>query len=326
MNLLAPLKFHPILRDKIWGGEKIKTQLHYDFSPLANCGEAWMISGVPGYESVVSEGPLEGNALNELVEIFMGDLVGDKVYEEFGTDFPLLIKFLDASKWLSIQVHPDDELAQARGYERGKTEMWYILEADEGAELISGFSKKISKMDYQKRLEDKKLKEVLNFEKVHKGDVFYMPSGRVHAIGPGILLAEIQQSADLTYRIYDWDRVDDKGNPRELHTAEAIDAIDFEVYQNYKTDYEIVKDETVPIVDEKYFTTNVMHFHKAVSKDYEELDSFVIYMVTEGSIKIKYDGGEMDLGKGDVVLLPAIINAVDIYPTPHVNMLEIYIK
>ena len=326
MNLLYPLKFHPILRDKIWGGKKIKTSLHYDFSPLPNCGEAWMISGVQGFESVVSEGALEGNTLNELIEIFMGDLVGDKVYEEFGTDFPLLIKFLDASQWLSIQVHPDDELAQARGYERGKTEMWYILESDEGAELISGFSQKISKAEYQKRLKDKTLQPVLNYEAVHKGDVFYMPSGRVHAIGPGILLAEIQQSADLTYRIYDWDRVDDKGNPRQLHIAEALDAIDFKVYKNYKTEYQPVENETVTIVDEKYFTTNIMHFHKAVMKNYEELDSFVIYMITDGSVKLKYSGGEMDVGKGDVILLPASINDVDIYPTPKVNILEIYLK
>jgi len=326
MNILSPLKFHPILRDKIWGGEKIKTSLHYDFSPLPNCGEAWMISSVPGFESVVSEGALEGNTLNELIEIFMGDLVGDKVYEEFGIDFPLLIKFLDASQWLSIQVHPDDELAQARGFERGKTEMWYILEADEGAELITGFSQKISKAEYQKLLDDKSLQPTLNYEPVKKGDVFYIPSGRVHAIGPGILLAEIQQSADLTYRIYDWDRVDNQGNPRQLHVTEALDAIDFKVYKNYKTDYQIVDDQTVPIVDEKYFTTNLMHFHQPVSKDYEELDSFVIYMVTEGSIKLRYSDGEMDLGKGEVILLPAVMDHVDIFPTPMVNLLEIYIK
>jgi mannose-6-phosphate isomerase len=326
MNLLQPLKFSPIFKDKIWGGEKIKTVLHYDFGDLPNCGEAWMISGVPGFETVVSEGPLAGNNLTELVEVFMGDLVGDKVYEEFKTDFPLLIKFLDASEWLSIQVHPDDELAKARGYERGKTEMWYILEADPQARLISGFSKKISKNEYQRRLEDKTLKEVLNFEPVKKGDVFFMPSGRVHAIGPGILLAEIQQSADLTYRIYDWDRTDAEGKSRELHIAEALDAIDFNVYKNYKTEYHASENETVPVINEKYFTTNIMHFHKPVSKDYEELDSFVIYIVTEGSVKLKYDDGETDLGKGDVVLIPNVIEKIEIYPTPSVNMLEVYVR
>ncbi len=326
MNLLEPLKFNPVFKDKIWGGKKIAEKLHYDISPLERCGEAWMISGVPGNETEVASGPLAGNTLSELVEVFMGDLVGDRVYEKFENEFPLLIKFIDASQWLSIQVHPDDELAKARGHRRGKTEMWYVLEADEKAELISGFSKKISKGEYTKRLENKTLTEVLNFEKVSKGDVFYMPAGRVHAIGPGILLAEIQQPVDLTYRIYDWDRKDKNGKGRQLHIAQALDAIDFNVYKKYKTEYVPVENETVPLVDEKYFTTNLMHFHKAVSKDYEELDSFVIYMVTEGSVKMKYEGGESDMGKGDVILLPNVINRVELFPTPFVNMLEIFVK
>ncbi|OIP01045.1 MAG: mannose-6-phosphate isomerase [Bacteroidetes bacterium CG2_30_33_31] len=326
MNLLLPLKFKPIFKDKIWGGNKIQSDLHYNFDPLPNCGEAWMISGIEGFESVVSEGPLADNTLSELIEVFMGELVGEKVYEQFENEFPLLIKFLDTSQWLSIQVHPDDELAKLRGYERGKTEMWYILNADKDAKLISGFKSKISKAEYVQKLENNTLKEVLNFENVKKGEAFYLPSGRIHAIGPGILLAEIQQSSDITYRIYDWERLDANGNSRELHIDDALDAIDFDLYDKYKLEFPSIENETVSIIDEKYFSTNLMHFHKAVTKDYEEIDSFIIYIITEGSMKMVYEGGEMDLGTGDVVLLPAIMNKVNIFPTPFINLLEVYIK
>ena len=326
MDMLTPLKFHPIFKDKIWGGTKIKDNLHHDFSPLPQCGELWAISGVEGNESVVSEGPLEGNNLNELLEIFMGELVGEKVFEQFETQFPILIKYLDANDWLSIQVHPDDELAQIRGLEQGKTEMWYILQADKDAKLISGFETAVSKENFKRKVENNTIAELLNYVNVQAGDAFYIPAGRVHALGPGILLAEIQQTSDTTYRIYDWDRKGDDGKPRKLHLDDSLDAIDYRVTDRAKVDFQEVNNQTMPIVDEEYFTTNVLSFDSAIEKDYEELDSFVIYMVIEGSFQLKYPNGHMDLFVGDTVLIPAITKKLELYPTPKAKILEIYIK
>jgi mannose-6-phosphate isomerase len=326
MELLGPLKFHPLFKEKIWGGNKIKTILHHDFSPLPNCGEIWAISGILGNESMVSEGPLEGNSLNELLEVYMGELVGENIYEEFQNDFPLLIKFIDANDWLSIQVHPDDELAEARDLERGKTEMWYVIQADEDAKLIKGFSKNLGKSEYQKRLADKNLQEVLNFVPVKAGDSFYIDAKKVHAIGPGILLAEIQQSSDTTYRIYDWDRVDTQGKSRPLHVAEALDSIDFKAESGAPIAYHATLNQSIPLVDEKYFTTHILNFSSAIEKNYEELDSFVIYLVTKGSLVLKSPHGNMDLAIGDVVLLPAITQRVELYPTPQAVLLEVFIK
>ncbi|MBN2746453.1 MAG: class I mannose-6-phosphate isomerase [Bacteroidales bacterium] len=325
MELIQPLKFKPIFLEKIWGGTKIKTHLKYDFGNIPNCGEAWMLSAVPGYESVVAEGPLEGNTLSELVEIFMEDLVGEKVYDQFENNFPLLVKFIDASQWLSIQVHPDDSLAQKRGFERGKTEMWYVLEADENSQLISGFSKEISKKEYVERLQKKRLEEVLNFQKVKQNEVFFTPSGRIHAIGPGILLAEIQQSADLTYRIFDWDRVDSHGNPRELHVEEALDAIDFSITEDARTPYTPVHNQTIPLVSSSYFTTNLLELDTAISKNYEDLDSFVIYVVTQGSLQIHFNETQLDAAMGEVVLIPNALKNIDLYPTPAATLLEVFV-
>jgi mannose-6-phosphate isomerase len=254
----------------------------------------------------------------------MGDLVGDKIYEKFGNEFPILIKFIDANDWLSIQVHPDDDLAWKRHNSLGKTEMWYIFDAEENAELISGFSEEINKDQYQQRLENKTLKKVMNFEKVKNGDVYYMPAGRVHALGPGILLAEIQQTSDVTYRIYDWDRIDKAGLMRELHIDEALDAIDFKVYDKYKSDYSPKLNATVNLVESPYFTTRLIHIDKPIKKDYSELDSFVIYVCAEGKIALKYEGVEYDLGNGEAMLLPAVIDQVELFPKPESKVLEVY--
>ena len=286
MNKLYPLKFKPIFKDKIWGGQKINKVLEKDFSPLPNCGEVWVLSGVEDNQTVIENGFLEGNDLNEIVDVYMGDLVGDKIFQKFGVEFPILIKFIDANDWLSIQVHPDDELAWQRHNSSGKTEMWYIFDAEKNAELISGFSKKLDKESYQKHLENKTLKSVMNFEKVKKGDVYYMPAGRVHALGPGILLAEIQQTSDVTYRIYDWDRIDEAGMMRDIHTEEALDAIDFKIQENYQTDYSPKQNATVKLVESPYFTTNLIHLTKPLKKDYSELDSFVIYVCAEGDFDL----------------------------------------
>jgi len=326
MNLLYPLKFTPLFKDKVWGGQKIRTELGLDFTPLPNCGEAWMLSGVPGSQSVVSNGFLKGNELNELMEIYMDDLIGEKTFDRFGDQFPILIKFIDSNQWLSIQVHPDDALAAKRKIGNGKTEMWYILEAERGAELISGFSQEVTSKSYLDHLASKRLKEILNVETVHAEDVFFIPAGRVHALGPGILLAEIQQTSDITYRIYDWDRTDNEGKSRELHTDLALEAIDFRKYGSYRTHYRKADNKTVNLVGCPAFTTNLMSFDQSVKKDFQHLDSFVIYLCTQGECRIQYQEGQETLKKGEVALIPAITEGISLIPKQPSVLLEIYLE
>lgn len=320
---LYPLRFETIVKDKIWGGSRLKNVLGKNASVKA--GESWELSGVEGDISVVKNGFLVGNELHELIEIYMGDLVGDHVYEKFGVEFPLLIKFIDANDFLSIQVHPDDALAKSRHNSYGKTEMWYIIESKEG-QLISGFNQEMDQEKYLEHLKDGKLKEIMNFEKVAVGDIFYMPAGRVHAIGPGVLLAEIQQTSDVTYRIYDWNRNDEQGNPRELHTDLALDAIDYGYEKEYKTPYQPTKNTTVTAVDSPYFTMGVINFDQLVEKDFNLIDSFVIYMCVEGSAGISYPGGVEQISKGDTILIPAEIKTLAIIPAEQTTLLEAYIK
>ncbi len=325
MKSLYPLKFNSIYKDKIWGGQRIKTVMGMDYSPLQNCGEAWILSGVENDQSIVSNGFLAENELNELVEIYMGDLVGEKNFEEFGNQFPILVKLIDTNDWLSIQVHPDDKLAEKRGLLRGKTEMWYLLEAENDAEIILGFKKEINRDKYRSLLETKNLKSVLNAEKVKAGDVFYVPAGRVHALGPGMLLAEIQQTSDTTYRIYDWDRIDVDGTLRELHVDEALDAIDFKVQKDYKTSYEAEKNKTSELVKSKYFTTNLMDLDVPLQKNYIALDSFVIYLCVEGDFALLYGDEKIIAQKGETILIPATMDEVKIIPAPKAKILEIFI-
>jgi len=326
MNGLYPLKFKPIFKDKIWGGDKIKTVMGMDFSPLANCGEAWMLSGVDGNPSIVTNGFLAGNELNELLEVYMYDLVGEEVYEKYGNEFPVLIKLIDANDWLSIQVHPDDELAAKRKIGRGKTEMWYVLGSDEKAQLISGFSQKLNQQTYVRHLENKTLPEVMNYERVAAGDVFFMPAGRVHALGPGVLLAEIQETSDTTYRIYDWDRVDEQGKGRDLHIDEALEAIDFELHSKYRTDYREVPEQSTSLVSCEHFTTNLVSLEKkALEKDYSSLDSFVALLCTEGRAIIQDQTGRYDLSSGELILIPAVTENVLISPLEKTKVLEVHI-
>ena len=323
---LYPLKFIPILKDKIWGGQKLKTILNKDFSPLPNAGESWEISGVEGNISVVDNGFLKGNTLNEVLEIYMGDLVGDKVYDRYGNEFPLLIKFIDANDVLSIQVHPDDELAQKRHNSNGKTEMWYIVQADEGASLISGFSRKVTREEYLKYLNEKKLEDILMKHEVKPGDVFFIPAGRVHAIGKGILLAEIQQTSDVTYRIYDFDRKDDSGKTRELHTELALDAIDYEYHEDLRTDYEPEMNKSVNVVSCDYFKTNFLEFDRTIEKDFYGLDSFLIYMCIEGEFDISYGKeGSLTVKKGETVLVPAELRTIRLTPKVKTKVLEVHL-
>ncbi|MCX6282312.1 MAG: mannose-6-phosphate isomerase [Bacteroidetes bacterium] len=324
MNTLYPLKFKPLFREKIWGGQKMKSALGIDFTPHPGIGEAWMLSGVPGSQTKVRNGFLKGNELNELLEIYMDELVGEKNFTRHKDEFPILIKFIDAHDWLSVQVHPDDTLAAKRKLGGGKTEMWYVLDAEPGARLISGFNRKIGRDFYVKTVNDKTLSNILNFEPVKKGDVFYMPAGRVHALGPGILLAEIQQTSDTTYRIYDWDRVDDQGNAREMHTGLALDAIDFSVPPSYRTEYAQEKNKTVNLVQCTYFITNLLDFNLAIAKDYSEIDSYVILICLEGDAEIAYTSGKESISKGEVLLLPAILDKIVLIPGPSCRLMEVY--
>ncbi len=326
MNELYPLKFRPLFKDKIWGGDRIKSVLGMNYFPLPNCGEAWVLSGVPGSETIVTNGFLKGNELNELVEVFMEDLVGEAAFERYGNEFPLLIKFIDSNDSLSIQVHPDDALAARRGIGNGKSEMWYILEAEPGAEIISGFNRKMDVKTYLEFLERNKLTEILNREIAHKSDVFYIPAGRVHALGPGILLAEIQQTSDTTYRIYDWGRVDEKGKSRELHLDQALEAIDFTVPDSYRTTYRKIMNQTESLVDCSHFTTQILSFNKAIRKDYSELDSFVIYVCVEGMIRVECGSSVETLKKGEVLLIPAITGKLILSPKTESRILEVFIS
>ena len=323
---LYPIKFTAILKDKIWGGKKLKSLLSKR-EASDNCGESWELSGIEGDESIVKNGFLKGNNLNELIEIYMADLLGEKVYEKFGEEFPLLFKFIDASKILSIQVHPDDKLSKKRHNAYGKTEMWYVLDADKDSEIITGFKKELSKKEYTEVIENNQIKEYLNIEKVQKSDSFLIPSGRIHTIGKGILLAEVQQTSDITYRIYDWDRKDDDGNGRELHTDLAKDALDYKVYDNYKTEYTSQLNESVNIADTKYFTTNLLELDKAIENNYSFLDSFIVYMCVEGELEVLLNNGTSEiLKKGETVLIPAIAELVTLKPKTKSKVLEIYIK
>ncbi|GAB3251574.1 class I mannose-6-phosphate isomerase [Larkinella harenae] len=324
--MLYPLTFETIFKDKIWGGQKIKTVLEKDFSPLPNCGETWEISGVAGNISVVAEGPLKGKSLQELLEHYKEELVGQHVYEQFGNEFPLLVKFIDANDDLSIQVHPNDKLAKERHNSFGKTEMWYIIESDEGSTLNSGFNREVTKDEYVKAVADNTLMDILNIEKVQAGDVFFLPAGRVHYIGKGILLAEIQQTSDITYRIYDFDRTDDKGQKRELHTELAVDAIDYQHYDHYKTQYDPQPNQSVNAVTSDYFVTNVLNFDQEVLHDYTHLDSFVILVCVGGSLTVETgEGYRIPLKMGQCTLLPASTKQVTLIPDGEMTVLESYV-
>ncbi|MDB4999820.1 MAG: mannose-6-phosphate isomerase [Mucilaginibacter sp.] len=326
MSSLYPLKFKTIFKDKIWGGHKIETYLHKNIGNLPNCGETWEISGVKSDVSVVDNGELKGQSLANLLEQFKDELVGKKVYDHFGNIFPLLVKFIDANDDLSVQVHPNDELAKKRHNSFGKTEMWYVIEADPGATLIAGFNREMNEKEYVEALNSGHIMDILNREDVKAGDVFFLPAGRVHTIGKGLLIAEIQQTSDITYRIYDFDRVDDKGNKRELHTEEALAAIDYKHYPEYKTKYQHKKDEAVEVVKCPYFTTNIMEFTHGTEKDYSALDSFVIHVCVGGEYTIKHNNLAYPVKMGECILLPKTIDKIELKTTSGFKILESYIE
>ena len=326
MNQLYPLKFKPIFKEKVWGGNRLVSILNKPFPEQKRIGESWEISGVEGNISVVENGFLADNNLQELIEVYMGDLVGESVYEQFGLEFPLLIKFIDANEPLSVQVHPTDEIAEKRHGGFGKTEMWYIIDATKDALIFSGFNHEMDKAHYLNHLQKKEFVQILNQFKTKPNEVFYIPSGRVHAIGAGVLLAEIQQSSDITYRIYDWDRTDEVGNSRELHTELATDAIDFKTYDDYRIEYPKTKNNPSKIISNKYFQTNIIDFDKPVERDCLLLDSFVIFMCMEGESDLVYYENEIiRIKKGETVLVPSVIEQIKLVPVNQCKVLEVFL-
>jgi len=300
-----PLKFTPILQEKIWGGTKLKSLLN-KASDKNNIGESWELSTVENNVSVVANGIYKGTDLNALLTEFKEDLVGEKVYENFGNNFPLLIKFIDAKEALSIQLHPNDALAKKRHNSFGKTEMWYVMQADKNANLIVGLKEDCTQETYLKYLSENKISDLLNIDIVKSGDVYFIPTGRIHAIGAGVLLAEIQQTSDITYRIYDWDRKDNQGNGRELHTDLALDAIDFKAQKNYKTVYKSAPNKINEVVKCPYFTTNAINLKGELTIDNAHKDSFVIYMCVKGNVNITYNNSKnLNLATGETILIPA---------------------
>lgn len=304
MARLYPLKFKPFLKTVVWGGDKIAA-----FKGIVTddhrIGESWELSGIPGRESVVSNGTLAGRNLASLVEEYGAELVGEHVYASEGNAFPLLVKFIDARDDLSIQVHPDDAMAMERHGTKGKTEMWYIIDAARDASLLAGFSHEISAEEYARRIQDGTITEVLARHEVHPGDVFFLPAGRVHAICSGCFLAEIQESSDITYRIFDYNRPGLDGKPRELHTALAQDAIDFKVCPSYRTVWTEAPDTENVLADSKWFTTSQYSLTKPFYRDLRDIDSFMVVICIEGEGLLENNQAEVQLHPGETVLIPA---------------------
>ena len=318
---LYPLQFQPILKDRIWGGTKLKTYLN---KPITSeiTGESWEISTVENSISIVSNGTLRGKSLNELINEFPEQVLGTKVYKQFGKQFPLLFKYLDAREDLSIQVHPNDELAKKRHHSFGKTEMWYVMQADVDASLIVGFKEKSSPEEYLKALKNNTILDILDTKKVKKGDVFFLATGTIHAIGAGTVIAEIQQTSDITYRIYDFNRVDANGNKRELQVDLALDAINFNVIEAQRH-YSKVVNTSNEMINCQYFTTNFIPLDGKVNFHKKNV-SFSVFMCVEGNFELIYNAETYNYKTGDTILLPAEITDFEI--NGKASVLEIYIS
>ncbi|MBQ6379764.1 MAG: class I mannose-6-phosphate isomerase [Prevotella sp.] len=315
-------KFEPLLKQTIWGGDRIIPFKHLD-TQMERVGESWEISGVKDNETIVSNGKDKGKSLNQLVREQKDRLVGKENFQRFGNEFPLLIKFIDARQDLSIQVHPTDEIAQRQGKSRGKTEMWYALDSAPDAQLYNGLKKKITPDEYKEMVENDTITDALARYAVHEGDVFFIPAGRIHAIGTGCFVAEIQQTSDVTYRIYDFKRKDKDGNYRELHTKEAAESIDYTVLPNYRAGYQPKQNEGVQLVECPYFTTSVYDLTEPMTLDYSGLDSFVILIAVKGQGTLTADEETITFQMGDTVLLPATTEEVKVEGT--VKFLETYV-
>lgn len=326
MSELYPLKFEPVLKEKIWGGNSLSRYYGKDQGKLPNIGESWEISAVSENLSVVSNGFLAGNNIEEIIEVYMGDITGESIYEKFGNEFPLLIKLIEARDDLSIQVHPGNDLAKKRHSAYGKTEMWYILQSESDSRIYTGFSKPVTIDIYKDALAHDALPPLLNAEHPEPGDTFFTPAGRIHAIGAGVVLAEIQQTSDITYRIYDWGRKDPGGKPRELHTDLALEAIDYNASGKTGMKKDLKLNHPENLVKCEYFEVNAITFNNPVERDYASLDSFVIYICIEGRYRITWDGKSENVFKGETVLVPAVITNVILEPEGESKTLEIYIN
>jgi mannose-6-phosphate isomerase len=325
MSALYPLKFQPILKDKIWGGKKI-AQLQISGEATEKTGEAWILSGVENDETLVVNGFLAENTISELLEIYMAELVGEKNFETFGYEFPLLYKVIDANDDLSVQVHPNNELALERHDCYGKSEMWYIMDAEKEAEIILGFNQNTTQSNFLKSLENKTFLDILAKQKVRVGDAYYIPSGCIHAIRKGVLLAEIQQTSDITYRIWDWDRVDENGTCRELHVNEALEAINYNARNDGAMRSQGIINGTSSLIKTPYFHTNEIALTQGVEKNYSDLDSFVTLFCVKGKGTITANNISIEIKTGELVLIPATINTVQIFPTNSMRLLETYVN
>ncbi|MBN8218795.1 MAG: class I mannose-6-phosphate isomerase [Spirochaetes bacterium] len=325
-DALPPLRFKTQFKERIWGGQRIRTLLGKDFSPLPNCGETWELSSVPGSVSQVEAGPLAGRSLIQALETYGAELCGARLWETHGPQFPLLVKFLDAADDLSIQVHPDDALAQKRHGCAGKTEMWYVFAADPGSRLISGFREPVDRAAYQKAIAEDRLPSILQSHPIAPGDVFFLPAGRVHAIGKGICLAEIQQSSDITYRLFDYHRVDAKtGRERELHTDAALDATDFSPVAELRTRYEPRLGESVTLVRCSYFHTRLAWFDRPMPRTFDG-SSCTIYINVSGSATVRNGAGSVDLAFGECCLMPAHAGHWTLEPKGETKLLEVRVE
>lgn len=321
--MLYPLKFEPQFKERIWGGNKLNT---YCNNPNPNShliGECWALSGLLGNESVVSNGFLAGKTLTEVLSIYKSELLGESVYNKYHDQFPLLCKFIDANDKLSIQVHPDDKTALERHASFGKTEMWYVIDAEEDAEIILGFNQKVDKEVYLHHLNNGTLEQILNKVKVKAGDAFYIPAGMVHAIGKGILLAEVQQASDITYRLYDYNRVDASGSTRQLHTAEALDVIDFDAEDSSVVRSEVSQNKVNTLFNSKFFLSNIIHINSSLERSCSLADSFVIYLCIEGKLELFCNDTSFVLNSGEVILLPKSRKSVVLKPEKESSIIEI---
>ena len=323
--MLYPLKFTPILKERLWGGTVLAEKFHKTDNLQSKYGESWEISDIEGDISVVANGFLAENDLQELIETYMGELVGDSVFEKFGLGFPLLIKIIDAQEDLSVQVHPDDDLAQQRYEQNGKTEIWYVIHAEENAGIYVGFNKPVEKQDYIDAVQKKEIASLLQFYPAKKGELFFIPAGTVHALGKGVQVAEIQQPSDVTYRIFDWNRVDAAGMSRELHVAEALDAIHFNENEKYKIEFEEKFNTTSTLFRSEFFNINVLIFDQPLQKNYANIDSFVVYLCVEGEVHLFGDDFHEVLYTGETALIPASIQEVNVVPNTKSRLLEIYV-
>jgi mannose-6-phosphate isomerase len=326
MTELYPIKFEPVLKEKIWGGNLLAKNYGKKADPLKLIGESWELSPIQGSLSVISNGFLAGNNIEEIIEVYMGDITGEAVFEKFGIEFPLLIKLIEARQDLSIQVHPGDKIAKERHNAYGKTEMWYILESEPSSKIYTGFKQQINRDLFEKALSEKSIPELLNIESAEPGDTFFTPAGRIHAIGAGIVLAEIQQTSDITYRIYDWERKDAEGKSRNLHIDLALDVIDYKASGEVRIRKELNPDKTDNLVSCQYFHTNILEFRSLIRKDYNIIDSFIIYICISGEFIIHWDKGAEIVTKGETVLIPAMITDVALEPKPEAKILEVFIN